>query len=261
MTGYDMVLHRPHPGLRGLVSRIAGFADHSEGTVLRRQLPSAGVPLILGFGERIALHSRTSGVRYTSFLTGMHEMPVTTVTAGSLRCLQIDLTPLGAHQLLGVPSSELTDLTVGLDTLRHPAWHRLDERLAALAGWPARFALVERTLGALAEDGRPADPEVAWAWHRLRATHGGTTVGELAGQVGWSRRHLTARFHRQVGLAPKPAGQVLRFGHALELLIGRQAASISEVAAEAGYADHSHLVREFRRLAEATPSRVLTEPR
>ncbi|MBA2323924.1 MAG: AraC family transcriptional regulator, partial [Pseudonocardiales bacterium] len=56
---------------------------------------------------------------------------------------------------------------------------------------------------------------------------------------------------------PKAAAQVLRFSHALELLTVPGAGTISAVAAEAGYADHSHLVREFRRLADATPSELL----
>ncbi|WP_051343014.1 helix-turn-helix domain-containing protein [Pseudonocardia spinosispora] len=70
-----------------------------------------------------------------------------------------------------------------------------------------------------------------------------------------------------MGLTPKSTGQLLRFGRALTLLTGpgllmpETAApspmSISEVAAETGYADHSHLVREFRRLTGLPPSALV----
>lgn len=83
----------------------------------------------------------------------------------------------------------------------------------------------------------------------------------LADDVGWSRRHLLTRFRRQVGLSPTATGRVLRFRHAARLLVpgagpGRvpTADRIADLAAECGYADHSHLVREFRALAGCTPS-------
>jgi AraC-like DNA-binding protein len=72
----------------------------------------------------------------------------------------------------------------------------------------------------------------------------------------------------QVGLAPKPAARVLRFQRAAELLLppgpdggsrARAARSVADVAATCGYADHAHLVREFRTLAGCTPTEYLAE--
>jgi AraC-like DNA-binding protein len=51
---------------------------------------------------------------------------------------------------------------------------------------------------------------------------------------------------------------VLRFRRAVELLRRRGASTIGEVAAEAGFADHSHLVRECRTLAGCTPTELVT---
>ncbi|MBC8091667.1 MAG: AraC family transcriptional regulator, partial [Pseudonocardia sp.] len=63
---------------------------------------------------------------------------------------------------------------------------------------------------------------------------------------------------------PKPAARVLRFQRAAELLVPttgtcRGAITISEVAADCGYADQSHLVREFHALAGCTPTTYVTE--
>jgi AraC-like DNA-binding protein len=68
-----------------------------------------------------------------------------------------------------------------------------------------------------------------------------------------------------VGLAPKQAARVVRFQRAARLLVpwagdaAPAAPSIAEVAAACGYADHAHLVREFRALAGCTPSEFLAE--
>ncbi|HWN35640.1 MAG TPA: helix-turn-helix domain-containing protein, partial [Pseudonocardia sp.] len=253
-TATTMVTHRPHPSLRGLVRRTGGFTERQGGPQHRRELPFGGVPIILSFGDRVRISSATGSGEYTSFLAGVHEIPVDTSHDGSLRCIQVDLSPLGAYQLLGLPMSELHDTVAPLDALDGARWRDLGDRLAELPSWSARFELVDDTLCRAAADGRTADPEVRWAWRRLVASHGTAPIGPLAAEVGWSRRHFAARFRCQVGLAPKPAAQVLRFAHAHALLTAPGAGSISDVAAAAGYADHSHLTREFRRLAGTTPS-------
>jgi AraC-like DNA-binding protein len=70
-----------------------------------------------------------------------------------------------------------------------------------------------------------------------------------------------------VGLGPKTAARVLRFHHAARLLAPASIygtattapPTISDVAAGCGYADQSHLVREFRALAGCTPTEYLSE--
>ena len=244
--------------MRGLVRRCAGFAERTAGPQHRRELPFGGVPIILSFGDRVRISSATGHGDYTSFVAGVHEIPVDTAHGGTLRCMQVDLSPLGAYQLLGLSMSELHDAVAPLDALDSSHWRELGDRLAELPSWSARFALLDDTLHRAAADGRAADPEVRWAWRRLVASRGTAPIGALAAEVGWSRRHFAARFRGQVGLAPKPAARVLRFAHARALLTAPGVRSISDVAAAAGYADHSHLTREFRRLAGATPSQLLT---
>jgi AraC-like DNA-binding protein len=251
-----MVAHLPHPSLRGQVRRMVGFAEQAGGTVDRRQLPHAGVPIILSLGEQVRISSATGAGGYTSFLAGLHEIPVDTAHDGTLRCVQLDLSSLGAYRLLGLPMSGLRDRVVPLDQLGAP-WQDLGERLAALSSWPERFAPLDDTRGRRLADGPRPDPEVVWAWRRLAWAHGAAPVTRLAAEVGWSRRHLTARFHQQVGLAPKATARVLRFTRAHSLLAAPRPGSISDVAAATGYADHGHLAREFRRLAGAAPSGLL----
>src|SRR5699024_7376922 len=54
------------------------------------------------------------------------------------------------------------------------------------------------------------------------------------------------------------AARVLRFDRARRL-ISAQAGSLAEISAVCGYADQSHLNRDFRRLAETTPGRWLPD--
>ena len=92
---------------------------------------------------------------------------------------------------------------------------------------------------------------------QLERSHGQVPVNVLADEIGWSRRHFGVRFRQAVGLAPKPTGRVLRFRRATDLLTRGPVRSIADLAAACGYADHSHLVREFHSLAGCTPSQFV----
>jgi AraC-like DNA-binding protein len=264
---------RPHPALAGYVLRYLGYREHSRTPVLRRQAAAASCTLIISFGPRLRLHGPAGPLAPASFLAGMHDAPVRTEFVGLQHGVQVDLGPLGAYALLGRPLSDLTNATPQLTELDVPELAGLPGRLAEAPGWRERFALIDDALLRRldASTARP-DPEVAWAWRRLVADGGRVEVHELAAATGWSRRHLLTRFRRQVGLGPKTAARVLRFQRAARLLAPAgvhgpgpsdtasvPVRSIADVAAACGYADHAHLVREFRALAGCTPTEYLVE--
>ena len=85
------------------------------------------------------------------------------------------------------------------------------------------------------------------------------TVDQVADSLAVSSRHLHRVLLEHVGLSPKVFQQVLRlqrFVRATDRGVPPAAA-----AADAGYADQSHLSRETRRFAGVTPSCLVHERR
>ena len=115
-----------------------------------------------------------------------------------------------------------------------------------------RHALAQRLLARRRSDDDVTAPEVAYALARLRATRGSARVETIAAEVGWSRRHLAARFREAVGLPPKAFGRLLRVEDAARRVRAGQA--LAEVAYAAGYSDQSHFNRDFRELVGCTPT-------
>ncbi|MGW4802800.1 helix-turn-helix domain-containing protein [Kitasatospora sp. NPDC004272] len=174
-----------------------------------------------------------------------------------VRCLQVRLSPVVAHAVLEGFAAAGGPL-VGWDAVWGREAVRWEERLRAATSWEERFALVAAELAARRAEGRRVDPEVAYVWRELVRSHGAALVAGLAAEVGWSRKRLWSRFRAQLGIAPKRAARLVRFDHAAHRLAagGHPAA----VAAEAGYADQSHLHREVAEFARVTPSAVAREP-
>jgi AraC-like DNA-binding protein len=87
----------------------------------------------------------------------------------------------------------------------------------------------------------------------LTVSGGRIPIGELALTAGASPRQLERLFARGLGLAPKTVGRVLRFQHALRSLMADPGVPLGDVAADAGYFDQAHFVRDFREFSGGVP--------
>lgn len=87
----------------------------------------------------------------------------------------------------------------------------------------------------------------------LSTTRGCISIGALAAGVGWSRKHLVAQFHDQIGLPPKTVARLIRFDRAVHLIEGDGRIRLAEVARACGYYDQAHFNRDFIAFAGVTP--------
>jgi len=234
--------------------RCIGFSKRFTAPARRRELPSRNVTLMIGFGDPLRLLSdHDAGVRAVhSFVSGLQLESAVTERFGHQYGLHVQLSPLAAAALFGLPMHELTDVLVDLPSVLGADGARLAERLESTATWPARFALIRAELATRIAVGRSPSVAVALAWQELRAANGAVRIGQLVAESSMSHRHFIARFRAEVGVTPKQLARVLRFEHAVDLL-ARPGASVAETAASAGYYDQAHLGREFRILAGAPP--------
>ena len=171
------------------------------------------------------------------------------------------LRPLGAYTLLDVPMTELRGEAVDLAEVFGPEGSCVVERLRAESTWLGRFAVLDRLLlHRLSTGPRPA-PEVARAWQLLQASGGSMPIGRIAAEVGWSHKHLITRVSQQIGLTPKTAARLIRFDRVLQGLDRPGRHGWARTAADAGYADQSHLIRDFRTFTGGTPSEFLARCR
>lgn len=185
----------------------------------------------------------------SSPVLGLRDRPLLLTQTGAARGITIALTPLGAHAVFGLPLRELANTAVGLADLLGPTAGMLLEQLAEADSWTARFRLLDGFLAARLAGGPTLARPLLGAWQRL--TSGPVRVDALAEELGWTRQHLSTRFREQIGLPPKTVARLARLYRAAAL-----AGSLSwpDVAYRCGYADQSHLIRDFRALTGCTPT-------
>lgn len=165
-----------------------------------------------------------------------------------------------APLVLDAPASELLNAEAPLVDLwgRTSAPPRLagrfDDSAAPEDGFAGLAALVRGRLAGGAEGDRLVVAAARWLTEhpaeRLDALHDRTELGE---------RQLRRRFEAAIGYGPKTFQRIVRFQRWLALTRATTADErrLTDLAAEAGYADQSHLTRDATRLAGRPPAALL----
>jgi len=231
----------PHVGSVWIQGVAAGSEPYRHRTIphggVELQCPIGGLPRVVGPQTLPRLETLASG---------------TTVVGLRFR--------LGAAPaVLGLPASELVDLTIGAEELWGPAAERIGELVAAAPTPEAAASALEAAAAGRAEESR-ADPVVTGAAALLQPGRI-ADVASLPSELYISERSLRRRVQSAIGLPPKVVHRMLRFQGFLALAHGRagDSAELAMLAAEAGYADQSHLTRECLRLAGLSPRALLQE--
>ncbi|EPD63292.1 AraC family transcriptional regulator [Streptomyces sp. HGB0020] len=263
----EAVQAAPAPPLRGLVGRYTGYRQRGMPPARHRGLPSPWLTLIITLDEplSIAAHPDPGAAPgdYATLLGGLHLTPALIEMPGRQSGIQVAVSPLGARVLLGLPAGELAAADVHADDVLGADVREVHERVREAPDWAARFAAVDDWLlrrMSRHEAAHPIATPVADAWHLLLSAHGLLRIDSLAAETSVSERHLRNRFRTEIGLTPKAAARVIRFDRTRRRLASRpDAIDLAQLAADCGYADQSHLDREFSTLAACTPTNWLAK--
>ena len=154
-----------------------------------------------------------------------------------------------AGAALGLPASELLDESPPLEHVS-VAGEELTERIGAAQGVRERLELM---CEAVAQRRPVPDPLVRAATRRLARSR--PRVATVSAELGLSERQLRRRLADAAGYSPRTLARILRFQRFLAL--ARSETDLAWLAADAGYADQSHLTRDCVEFAGLTPTALL----
>jgi len=192
-------------------------------------------------GGRVLGCAIVGGARSTFYLRDISE-PTCAVGA--------QLLPGAAQLLFGVPADELAERHTLLDDLWGSSADLARAHLVEAGSPERRLDVLQSLLAARLPAVRALHPAVAQALKQFWMTN---DVRKVVLASGYSHRQFISLFRRAVGLTPKLYCRVLRFQEVLNRFAGNPAASLAELAIDAGYSDQPHFNREFREFAGVTP--------
>lgn len=189
-----------------------------------------------------------------AMLVGQITRPISVAPSGRVDLVAVRFRPFGAS-LVCPRMSALTDRWVDVSELASQEAEVLPV-LRATGGTLERLAVVGAMLAAVGEAGRRPDSRVIAAVERIEATDGAVAVGDLAGTLGTTTRHLQRLFGDSVGVTPKLLCRIRRFQRVFAAWRD-DPGNWAEVAVRCGYFDQAHLVRDFSELGGAAPAGLI----
>ncbi|CRZ16698.1 helix-turn-helix transcriptional regulator [Mycolicibacterium neworleansense] len=248
------VLLRPTAPLAGHV-QFFGYWQNMQGVAHRSlALPRGAATVIIDLDprDRVDFYAADATTRLdvgTEFIAGAGVTSYVTHIAPSQTVLTIHFRPGGASAFMSAPLGELENTCVSLDAIWGGDAPTLRSRLIEAASVPARITLVEAFLLARMRSRDLAVGAVLAAAERRPSLR----VADACTLTGMSSRQLIASFRAEVGLAPKVYLRLRRYQAAMRLLDTGTAPG-AQIAANLGYFDQAHFVREFRSFTAMTPT-------
>jgi AraC-like DNA-binding protein len=245
-------MYRPPSALADHTEIIGHW--HAHVGYRSRAVPRGAVTLIIDVGQRqqIDFYAADGCTRLDvppAFVTGSHTDSYVSEMPANEPAMAVHFRPGGAFPFLGIPLGELENAYVGLDDIWGRAGLELHERLIDASTMAARFGILESFLLSQRSSVR-RHPGVAAAVDAIEANPSIQMV-DIRRLVGMTAKRLIALFRAEIGLSPKAYARIRRLQAALRLLGSMSGA---QVAAEVGYFDQAHFVREFRSFTGMTPT-------
>ena len=242
-------------GETGRYVELIWFARGRITGVSERIAPTGSTVAAVVLGDPIRLTPSGGGSSLTAekgFLIGPHDRPVVNEPQGETYCVGIVTSPVGCRPSFGIAPAPLRGRVVDL----MEAWPRATSLRLALASCrtPAEaLDVVESTL-------RTSEPFERTAFERCHAAVEALSadparpVADIAAWLGVSHGHLDRQFTEQVGLSPRTLARILRMRRLLDHIDVYETVAWADLAAELGWFDQSHLIRDFQRHTGVTPA-------
>lgn len=247
---------RIRPGSALLASAVKSlhYLETDMPFMLERIVPNGQAHLMINLAEdefRTYDPIRTERVNRQSaaVLAGPHARSAVIDTAEQRWLVAVEFRSGGAAQLFSMPLSEVCDRFVPIDDMWKSDGRSLRAQLLEAPTPAAKFSVLEEIL---IRQCRPRfDPAIQYAVAALRR---GEPLARVTERLGLLPRTLARRFASQVGVTPKRFARLQRLQRVLRAARKLPAPHWSVIAMQHGYTDQSHLVHEFREMADITPS-------
>jgi AraC-like DNA-binding protein len=251
-------LYRPRPPLADHIEYFGYWERGSTiGAHTSRALPRGAATVIIhvGDGNDLGFYASDGATRLSvppAFIVGPGVASYVTRVQVAQTVMTIHFRPAGARPFVGCPLGELENACAGLADLWGSDAESLLDQLNQTDSARRRVDLLEAFLldRMRSQYVRP-QPEVASVMVAAELNPS-MRVSKAHDLTGLSAKRFNALFRSRVGLSPKAYLRVRRLQAALRAL--DTAAPGALIAADLGYFDQAHFVREFQGFAAITPT-------
>jgi len=249
---------KPPMPLSDLIETIWDWNAPAQVHRLERILPVANAGLIINLAEnQTRVYEDAQGFPCTTFSGAALDAPrhrsFVIDTAEQVAVMGVVFRSGGAAAFFRERMDVLVNGHVDLEDLVGSRARNLRQRLLEATDSRARIAWLTRWLTEMSRNAVHFAP-IAHAAARLAHVPMVSRIGDACRELGMSPRRFGTLFREHVGMSPKRYARLQRFRAVVDSVQIGRSIEWSRVAADCGFYDQPHLVREFRDFAGMTPS-------
>jgi AraC-like DNA-binding protein len=238
------------------------FLD-SEGTASKklRLFSDGNTGMVLTFRGNLISNTRdASTLNYpNSFLYGQISTFRDLYLAEKTSIIIVVFQPYGFNHLLGISANEIREGIIATEDIFGSKDSLLYEKLSEASYLESKIQIlnaffIEQAATKFLSNQNLIHPTLNY----ILKNKGAITVNHLVKYTGYSERHIERIFNECIGLNPKKFGNIVKLHYFLNLLKYKSSQkNITDLCYEAGYADQSHLIKEFKKYTGITPTQYL----
>jgi AraC-like DNA-binding protein len=254
--------HKPSRPLSDFVADFWLCEGYTSPHLQERILPTGTFGFIFNLrDEELRIYAARNPDRCTrlpgTVVSGPYGSYFITDRAENAAVMAVHLKPGGAFPFLGSAADELMDKHVGLQDIWGRTAFEIRDRVSAEHTPERRFQILESALSSRLVRRPEHHPAVLSALDYFRRHASRAVVGNLARDVGLSKRRFIDVFNFEVGVRPKLFLRIQRFRRVLQQLHNVPLVDWTRLALEQGYFDQSHLIRDFVEFSGLNPADYL----
>ncbi|MEZ4776911.1 MAG: helix-turn-helix domain-containing protein [Bacteroidia bacterium] len=247
---------------------VSLFVDHfvlmdgAPSGAEERLFPNNKSEIFFNLGHRVTgqAHDTPQPFYLTeSVVSGTRNRHFTFHPGASLSMAGLRFTLFGFNLLFGIPAYHFTDQNLYTSDVWGKEMEWIREQLLEATTYGARIQVLHNWIVSKIPATSFQDVCKWKLVERQMLQQQASVTSLLEKTIGYSHKHSLQLIKEKSGLTPKAIQKVSRFDRSLRLLNHQTSVDWAALALDAGYADQSHFIREFRQFTGCTPSSYLKE--
>ncbi|SHK13078.1 AraC family transcriptional regulator [Chryseobacterium polytrichastri] len=230
------------------------FLENSENDIMRLRLFTDGNTGLILSGN-INLQDLSGNSLPLSFFYGQLTQYKDLVTNGSFSLMAVVFQPYFLNILLKISAKEVQNQIVSVEDVLKNEMQVFQEKLFYNVDPELIINDLNIYFTTFLSKIINSDYELIKATQQyILQNKGIVTSKELEHFTGYSERQVERKFQQYIGLSPKKYSNIARLHYFLSLMKTNTEESITKLSYHAGYADQSHLIKEFNNNIGLTPN-------
>lgn len=231
----------------------------SEGKAVKklRLFSDGNTGIVFSFRSNLFSNGKNNELEIlpNSFLYGQISKFKDLYLVDTISLIVVVFQPAGINKLIGISADELLDNIIRIEYLFGRHGLQLQEKLFEEVNFQNKLDLLNFFFRELIAKNTLSNQSliVQASLDFILKNKGHISINQLVKYTGYTERHIERKFIEAVGLSPKKFSNIIKL-HSFLKYLKEEHKNFTTLAYEVGYADQSHLIKEFKKYTGITPT-------